>query len=683
MLPQYIRRFLVLSILLALDLGVLCYHDVVLADSSSPPTVGAPSVRPSSILVNQTTLITVTSQITTSPSNPVVSARLLRLDARGNVVASLGSMYDDGTHGDAIAGNGVFTMQGYDREPAPVVIRLQVVATFLNNPAPVYSGITEVAVVSNRPPVANAGPAQTVVVGTQVQLDGSQSSDVDGDPLTFYWSLLTVPTGSTTTLSDATAVHPTLTIDRPGTYVVQLIVNDGKVDSTPATVSISTTNSPPVANAGPVQTVAVGATVHLDGSQSSDVDGDPLTYCWSFTALPAGSVATLSNPTAVAPTFIVDRPGTYVAQLIVNDGRLDSAPATVTISTTNSPPIANAGPAQTAAVGATVHLDGSQSSDVDGDPLTYRWAFTALPAGSMATLSTPTAVAPTFVVDRPGTYVVQLIVNDGRIDSVPTTVTISTCGPAMAPGLYHQSLIVNGVMRTFYVRIPGNYNACATQRVLFGWHGATGSGAEIDSRGVWYKYADLDGKPAIGITADGLPQQYLNGQTGWDLLINGADLALYDALYRYVTTTWNVDTSRLLHYGFSDGAIWLNVLATQRTAQVRAVAAIAGLLWTGFNYPSPPPDPTPSTPLPYFGKGCDDDTGIPIAYQIALKEIYRRNNGCGTDYTPNWNGDRYCVHYNGCISSFDVVWCERPTGGHTWQAPQDSLDIAVFFELFG
>src|SRR5215471_14369157 len=575
MLPQYIRRFLVLSILLALGLGVLCYHDVVLADASSPPTVGAPSVRPSSILVNQTTLITVTSQITTSPSNPVVSVRLLRLDARGNVVASLGSMYDDGTHGDAIAGNGVFTMQGYDREPTPLVIRLQVVATFLNNPAPVYSGITEVAVVSNRPPVANAGPAQTVVVGTQVQLDGSQSSDVDGDPLTFYWSLLTVPTGSTTTLSDATAVHPTLTIDRPGTYVVQLIVNDGKVDSAPATVSISTTNSPPVANAGPVQTVAVGATVHLDGSQSSDVDGDPLTYRWAFTALPAGSAATLSNPTAVAPTFTVDHPGTYVVQLIVNDGRLDSAPATV---------------------------------------------------------------------------------------------AISTCGPTMAPGLYHQSLVVNGVMRTFYVRIPGNYNACATQRVLFGWHGATGSGAEIDSRGVWYKYADLDGKPAIGITADGLPQQYLNGQTGWDLLINGADLALYDALYRYVTTTWNVDTSRLFHYGFSDGAIWLNVLATQRTAQVRAVAAIAGLLWTGFNYPSPPPDPTPSAPLPYFGKGCDDDTGIPIADQIALKEIYRHNNGCGTDYTPNWNGDQYCVHYNGCISSFDVVWCERPTGGHTWQA---------------
>jgi len=37
-------------------------------------------------------------------------------------------------------------------------------------------------------------------------------------------------------------------------------------------------NTPPVANAGPDQTVAVGTTVHLDGSQSADVDGDALRF---------------------------------------------------------------------------------------------------------------------------------------------------------------------------------------------------------------------------------------------------------------------------------------------------------------------------------------------------------------------------------------------------------------------
>ncbi len=185
-------------------------------------------------------------------------------------------------------------------------------------------------------------------------------------------------------------------------------------------------NVPPVANAGPDQTPFVGATVTLDGSGSSDVDGDELTYLWSFVSRPDGSAAVLSDTAVVDPAFDVDLPGAYVVQLIVNDGTVDSEPDTVTISTENSAPVANAGPDQTPFVGATVTLDGSGSSDVDGDELTYLWSFQSFPEGSTAALSDPTAVNPTFDVDLAGTYVVQLIVNDGLVDSDPVTVTIST-----------------------------------------------------------------------------------------------------------------------------------------------------------------------------------------------------------------------------------------------------------------
>src|SRR5262249_57128297 len=140
-----------------------------------------------------------------------------------------------------------------------------------------------------------------------------------------------------------------------------------------------------------------------------DVGGAALTFNWTIAATPTGSLATLSDPTAVQPTFVADRVGTYTVQLIVNDGVIDSAPATVTISTTNSPPVANAGPNQTVVASTTVHLDGSQSRDVDGDPLTFRWALTTAPAGSLAMLSDATAMQPAFVADRVGTYVGQLI----------------------------------------------------------------------------------------------------------------------------------------------------------------------------------------------------------------------------------------------------------------------------------
>ncbi len=290
--------------------------------------------------------------------------------------------------------------------------------------APATVSITVTPV--NDAPVADAGPAQTVFVTNTVTLDGSGSSDVDGDTLTYAWSFSSVPTGSTATLSSLTAVMPTFVVDLPGDYIAELIVSDGVLFSLADTVTISTDNSPPVADAGPDQSAFVTDTVFLDGTGSSDVDGDPLTYAWSFFSVPAGSTATLSSLTAEMPTFVIDLPGTYVVQLIVNDGTVSSAPDTVSISTDNSAPVADAGVDQTALVTDTVTLDGTGSSDADGDALTYAWSFSSVPAGSGAALSDPTAEMPTFVIDLPGTYVVQLIVNDGTVSSAPDTVSIST-----------------------------------------------------------------------------------------------------------------------------------------------------------------------------------------------------------------------------------------------------------------
>jgi len=92
-------------------------------------------------------------------------------------------------------------------------------------------------VVPNRPPVADAGPDQEVEAGTLVTLDGSGSVDIDGDPLTFLWSVVSSP--EPVTFSDPTAMITTFTPNTPGDYVIQLVVNDGTVDSAPDTVVVS------------------------------------------------------------------------------------------------------------------------------------------------------------------------------------------------------------------------------------------------------------------------------------------------------------------------------------------------------------------------------------------------------------------------------------------------------------
>jgi hypothetical protein len=282
----------------------------------------------------------------------------------------------------------------------------------------------------NRAPVANAGPGQTVAAGALVTLNGSGSTDADGSSLRFAWTMTRRPAGSAVTLNDPTAVMPTFVADVPGLYVARLTVNDGLADSAPATVSISTTNSAPVASAGPDQTVGVGATVTLNGSGSSDVDGNPLTFAWRLTSRPAGSLAILANSAGVAPTFVADRPGTYVVRLIVNDGIENGAVDTVTISTENSSPVTDAGADQTAAIGASVALNGGGSTDADGDSLTFSWSFVARPAGSAAILRDPAAIVPTFVADVRGTYVVQLIVHDGTQAGAADTVRVRTSNSA-------------------------------------------------------------------------------------------------------------------------------------------------------------------------------------------------------------------------------------------------------------
>jgi hypothetical protein len=275
--------------------------------------------------------------------------------------------------------------------------------------------------------VADAGPAQSVRVSERVVLDGSRSIDPDGDTLTFRWSLVSTPVASATTLIDAQTVNPSFVIDRPGTFVVQLVMNDGRVDSTPAIVSITTENSPPVAKAGAGMSVHVGSHVRLDGSASTDVDGDPLTYEWVLAQRPPGSTATILNadPASPAADFVIDRPGEYVASLIVRDRDSRSAPATTLISTMNSKPVADAGADRSSPVGRAVEIDADASTDVDGDALTYRWSLSP-PAGSQSTLTTSTGPATSFAPDRPGTYVVQLIANDGVADSEPDTVVVST-----------------------------------------------------------------------------------------------------------------------------------------------------------------------------------------------------------------------------------------------------------------
>ncbi len=207
-----------------------------------------------------------------------------------------------------------------------------------------YSNVAIVAITVidssiNFKPVADAGTDQVVDTGDFVMLDGAVSSDPDGDSLTYSWSFSSKPTGSSASLIDDTTVSPTFTPDLDGAYIVSLVVNDGLLDSDADQVTItSSINAVPIADAGADQDITTDSLVTLDASASSDADGDPLTFSWSFDSKPAGSSAALSDSTVVDPIFTADVDGDYVFTLIVNDGIEDSLGDKVTITASRPDP---------------------------------------------------------------------------------------------------------------------------------------------------------------------------------------------------------------------------------------------------------------------------------------------------------------------------------------------------------
>ncbi|HXH05443.1 MAG TPA: PKD domain-containing protein, partial [Vicinamibacterales bacterium] len=195
-------------------------------------------------------------------------------------------------------------------------------------------------VAANQPPVARPGGPYSGTAGQAVSVDGSGSSDPDGDALTYEWDF-----GDGTTAAGATAVH---TYTAAGSFTVRLTVRDGRggvhtAETTATIAAAPPTNQPPVAHAGGPYTSEIGMAVRFDGSASSDPDGDALGYAWAF-----GDGAT---GTGQRPLHVYASAGTFEVTLTVTDGRGGSATATTVVTVgeapDRSPPvIALNGPAQ-------------------------------------------------------------------------------------------------------------------------------------------------------------------------------------------------------------------------------------------------------------------------------------------------------------------------------------------------
>ena len=185
-----------------------------------------------------------------------------------------------------------------------------------------YLATSEIFRALSNPPTAAAGSDRTVRTGSQVQLDGSASSDDETavQNLVFSWALTDVPAGSAAVLSGGATATPTFLADLPGTYIAELVVTDEDGQTSKADQLTVTSNAAPTARAqASAAAVKLGTPVALDGANSTDLENDPLTYQWALSTAPPGSAAIIANAGAALATLVPDVPGDYEVTLTVSD----------------------------------------------------------------------------------------------------------------------------------------------------------------------------------------------------------------------------------------------------------------------------------------------------------------------------------------------------------------------------
>jgi hypothetical protein len=311
-----------------------------------------------------------------------------------------------------------------------------------------FSGQSMTITPVNSPPVAAIAPIGSAQVGHPVTLDGSGSSDPDsalGDSIVSYeWRIYTPRSHELLHTIVGSSPIATFTPDyRSLSYQVVLKVTDSYGGFDEAETLFSLVNTSPVADAGPDISLAASGTVWLPcylptpcgenevENRSYDEDEyDTLQYEWY-----------IRNPTECEKfrspycMILIDRgptvqvnvttEGEHHFRLAVFDnwGAMSTDDVVVTLRS-NTQPVAVAGVNQSVPVETEVFLDGSGSSDPDGDELSFQWSLTSVPSGSLASLI-GTGSQRSFIPDLPGIYVATLIVSDGRLLSRPSSVTIT------------------------------------------------------------------------------------------------------------------------------------------------------------------------------------------------------------------------------------------------------------------
>lgn len=285
------------------------------------------------------------------------------------------------------------------------------------------------ATVRNVAPRPDPGRIAVVSLGDKLRLDGSFSSDANGDSLGLNW----VQVGGPGRLGSSMGPNALLNANQEGLFLFELTARDPQGLSAAATVPVLVTSGQrlfPTAVAVTPVFGEVGQTVSLDASGSS---GPPVALKMFHWLQVSGPSVTLAAGQTGTPSFVPAKAGKYVFQVSLEDGSLVSPPDTVEVFVAEAGggrPIAVVVSSLAGVVGEPLRLDarGSTPSQA-GASLVYSWRQVSGPAAGLKDSDSSVATAVPF---RPGSHVFELTVKEGSVEGVPAFVRIDADAPGLA-----------------------------------------------------------------------------------------------------------------------------------------------------------------------------------------------------------------------------------------------------------
>jgi poly(3-hydroxybutyrate) depolymerase len=252
----------------------------------------------------------------------------------------------------------------------------------------------------------------------------------------------------------------------------------------------------------------------------------------------------------------------------------------------------------------------------------------------------------------------------------------SGCGATTFPaGDMTYTIDVAGVSRTYIVGLPAAYDSNKRNRLVFAWHGRTGTATQIAGGGATRSYYGLRARmtDTIFVAGQGLGTAADPADTGWPNT-NGADIAFVRAMIGWLNSNYCVDQARIFSTGFSYGGIMSHTIGCQMSDVFRAIAPIAGAI---FGRPTCTTHPIAA----WITHGTMDTSasgGVDYSAGMTARDRLVTLDHCAA--TTVAAAPSPCVSYDGCDNGFPVHWCSH-TGAHV--IPTFAAEgIANFFLQF-